>query len=145
MSSVRGSNANGEGEFFNEFSALDLLWKEAGYTYCWLNKDMRNVQTAKRRGWHVCNAELDFLDKGCPSDEIPGERAADGTLLFGDVILAKMPVGIYSNRAQRNVEKARTRRRGEIERAMFEGERVASVLRGQGAQVGDNILTERAG
>lgn len=141
---VRGRSANGDGDFFNEFEALDLAWKQEGYAYCWLNKDPRNIQTAKRRGWVICDAERDFLGEGCPQEYLPGERTPDGTLTFGDVILGKMPLSLYSKRALAKVERAKARRRGEIERVLQDGERVADALRSKGQNVGRNILSTRA-
>lgn len=130
---VHGKRANAAGEFLDPFTPMDLPWKEPGMVYCHIDSDSRVAPVRRREGWVVCNLQRDFLDAGCPSELIPPEWSSpDGTIRFGQLVLAKMPAAKRSAMLRRRVEKRMAKRRAVEESVYSAGERAAhpAVQRG---------------
>lgn len=133
---VQGRRANGDGEFFNDFEALDLPWKERGFTYCWIDKHPRSLGKSRIRGWQICDLQRDFLDKGCPEESVallPSQ--SDGTITFHDVVLAKMPISLYQKRISARRELADQRKRARKDVVNSAADQLHSAMRRQGKNV----------
>lgn len=135
---VDGRRPNADGEVFDEFAPLDIPWKEPGVVYGWLSKHTRMLGPARRRGYVVCNVERDFLSLGCPEEDLPGEPQPDGSITFGDTVLAKIQARRYSQLRALPIERAKRKRRAGIEGAFSEGDRISAQL---GDYVKGNIVT----
>lgn len=134
-SPVRGSDA------YDEFSASQLAWKEAGMVYRWLDRVAKVVFERKRQGWLICDLRRDFIDKGCPEELLPSSDVTGSEIIFGESILAKMPIALYEKRYKRNIlEKVVRKRESNIEKVRAEGERTAHELRSRGVAIKGNVV-----
>lgn len=135
--SVRGSDA------YDEFSAAKLPWHEPGMIYRWIDRSARVLFERKRQGWKICSIEADFTAKGCPEHLLPVTDVTGTEIIFGESILAKMPITLYQARYKRNVlEKVVRKREANLEKVRAEGDRVAHELRARGAPIKGNVVEE---
>ena len=141
VTKIKGEAARGA-KAYDEFSPMSLQWQQPGMIYRWLDRHPQVLPERKRQGWKICSMRADFVEKGCPEDLLPGSDSPTDQIIFGECILAQMPIGLYNQRYNRNiVTKATERRRANAELALSEGEKVARELKARGISVkGGNVV-----
>ena len=96
---------------FTRPDPLKIEGRQDGMRYKFLRNDPENINRKRAAGWEII--------KGGSPEHLPGSSAADGTLIVGDLIAAKMPEDkararneFYRKQGQALMDSARRKIRG---------------------------------
>lgn len=143
ITAVGGKRVKSGADAYDEFAAANVPWKEPGFVYRWLDREPRVIFERKRQGWKICDLVRDFKAKGCPDHLMPVTDVTGTEIIFGESILAKMPISLYEKRYRANVlEKVKSRREGLKEVARAAGDDAARELAKRGVTVKGDLVED---